>query len=370
MIDDGTGARVTAASDPAPELAERQALAAPSVERSAYVASPWYDWTFFLAPPTVALAIGIAISGSRLASEQHSLFGNDVTVTGLFIGVFIHAHLVAVFFRSHGNTPIRRRHPVRFFVVPVALFAAMMVSPWAFVTASVLATFWDVYHSALQTFGFARMYDRKAGNDATVGRRLDWGLNVLLYAGPILAGATMLDHFEDFGEFWTVGSLFLTSVPAFMVDHHGYFTVAVLGGGAVFLVYYVVAYWRLHRRGYRISRLKVFLLTTTGLCSIYSWGFNSWGEAFFIMNFFHALQYFGIVWWSERDRIVERLRLTGRSWAKPAGLAALVGSTFVYGAFAELVSVEVHWWWSVTIVVSLMHFWYDGFIWSVRRADV
>lgn len=24
--------------------------------------------------------------------------------------------------------------------------------------------------------------------------------------------------------------------------------------------------------------------------------------------------------------------------------------------------------WCLTIVVSLMHFWYDGFIWSVRRA--
>jgi hypothetical protein len=48
---------------------------------------------------------------------------------------------------------------------------------------SVLATFWDVYHSALQTFGFARIYDRKAGNDPMVGRRLDWHLNQLLYAG-------------------------------------------------------------------------------------------------------------------------------------------------------------------------------------------
>jgi hypothetical protein len=26
--------------------------------------------------------------------------------------------------------------------------------------------------------------------------------------------------------------------------------------------------------------------------------------------------------------------------------------------------------WNVTIVVSLMHFWYDGFIWSVRKSQV
>jgi hypothetical protein len=69
------------------------------------------------------------------------------------------------------------------------------------VGVSVLVTFWDVYHSALQTFGFARIYDARAGNDPAVSRRLDWWLNQLFYVGPILAGATMMDHFEDFEEF-------------------------------------------------------------------------------------------------------------------------------------------------------------------------
>jgi hypothetical protein len=26
--------------------------------------------------------------------------------------------------------------------------------------------------------------------------------------------------------------------------------------------------------------------------------------------------------------------------------------------------------WAITIVVSLMHFWYDGFVWSVRRREI
>ena len=26
--------------------------------------------------------------------------------------------------------------------------------------------------------------------------------------------------------------------------------------------------------------------------------------------------------------------------------------------------------WAIPIVVSLMHFWYDAFVWSVRRAEV
>ena len=41
--------------------------------------------------------------------------------------------------------------------------------------------------------------------DPLRGRRLDWALNQLLYAGPIVAGATMLDHFDDFNEFVFAG---------------------------------------------------------------------------------------------------------------------------------------------------------------------
>lgn len=46
-----------------------------------------------------------------------------------------------------------------------------------------------------------------------MGRRLDWWLHHLLYAGPILAGVTLMDHVEDFSEFEAVGASILTSIP-------------------------------------------------------------------------------------------------------------------------------------------------------------
>ena len=39
---------------------------------------------------------------------------------------------------------------------------------------TVLAAFWDVYHSGAQTFGFARLYDQRAGNPPAEGRVLDF----------------------------------------------------------------------------------------------------------------------------------------------------------------------------------------------------
>ena len=335
---------------------------------SSYIVGPWYDWSLFLLPPVLALALGIALSGSVFSTHFFVLWGQETNLSGLAIQVLIHAHLVAVLFRSHGNADIFARYPARFVVMPLVLYAAIVSSTWVLVSVSVLATFWDVYHSGLQTFGFARIYDRKRGNDPHAGRRLDWWLNHLLYMGPILAGATMLDHFQDFEEFEAVGATFFTAIPAYMVSYQRYLAWAITIGGTAFLACYVLVYWRLHRRGHRVSFLKVYLLASTGLCSIYTWGFNSWGEAFLIMNLFHGVQYLALVWASEGRGMADRLRI-GRA-GRWVGLALFLGLTLAYGVWVQAMDVGIRSLWAITLVVSIMHFWYDGFIWSVRKAQV
>ena len=246
----------------------------------------------------------------------------------------------------------------------------MVSSLWVLISVSVLATFWDVYHSALQTFGFARIYDRKAGNDAALGRRLDWHLNHLLYAGPILAGATVMDHIEDFGEYDEVGATFFTSIPGFMVSNQGFFTWAVLISGGGFLIYYVWTQLRLQRLGHAISLQKVYLLVSTGAVSIYTWGFNTFGEAFFIMNFFHALQYFGIVWAFEKKNMMKLFHVEGIRFGKPLAAVLFVAASGAYGFWVEALDTSIEALWAVTLIVSIMHFLYDGFVWSVRKKQV
>lgn len=340
-----------------------------SPRRSTYIVGPVYDWAFFLAPPVAALALGIAVSGTRIADEPFIWSGQWVTVTALLLGILIQAHLVLVLFRSHCNRGVLRQHPYRFSLVPGLVLMGMLVSPMVAVCCSVLATFWDVYHSGAQTFGFGRMYDAKRRNDPHEGRRLDFAVNQLLYAGPIVAGATMMDHVEDFMEFEAVQVAFFTRIPAFMAGHQGLFARAVLGLGAVLLAYYVFANVRMARRGRVVSWQKVWLLTSTGAVSIYTWGWNSWGEAFLVMNVFHAVQYFGIVWATEHGNLRRLLRLERVPGGRVLTWWAFVGLAVGYGIAVEAWATgDSFTWWSVTIVVSLMHFWYDGFVWSVRKA--
>ncbi len=348
-------------------------ISAPSTEaprRSPYIVNPAYDWIFFLLPPLLSILVGMLVSGTTFDTDRFWLHGRRVTWATLLLGIFVHAHLVAVFVRSHLDPDVFPRHNIRFVVVPILFIMAMMTSMWAVVMATVLVTFWDVWHSALQTFGLGRIYDRNQGNDPLVGRRLDFFLNLLLYIGPIVSGATMYAHFQKFELFADVDALFFTQIPTALKTHQGTIARAVTVGGAAFLVFYVGAYVRLARRGYKIGGQKVFLYVTTGICSIWAWGFNPFGQAFLIMNLFHALQYFGLVWWFEQKVLVQRLGVTGLRHAKPIAAIVFVLVTVAYGAFAEILADDHRFLWSIAQTVALMHFFYDGFIWSVRKKQV
>jgi hypothetical protein len=334
--------------------------------KSPFIVGFTYDWVFFLASPMLALALGIVVSGSVFDKTDYAFGGDQMSLVGFFTGMMIHAHLVAVFFRSHGNPAIRRMYPIRFLVVPVVLWLAIVVSPWIAVATTVVATFWDVWHSGAQTFGFARIYERNHGTPPQLGRRLDFVLQQVLYAGPILAGATMMDHVDSFSNFESLGDTLFTRVPTAADAHHREMAYAVIAIGTVVVVAYVLAYWRLARRGdWSPPWLKIWLVASTGFVSIYTWGFNSWGEAFLIMNLFHAVQYLALVWAMEGKRIAGWMRLP-----KPAALGVYLGSVVAYGVGVQFLDADFTTLWAITMVVSLMHFWYDAFVWSVRRAQV
>ena len=131
-----------------------------------------------------------------------------------------------------------------------------------------------------------------------LGRKLDMGLNLLLYVGPILAGATLMDHLDSLEDFGDIGWSFLAAVPSRTEPHRATLSWLILGQRRP--VHPGLPPWPMCNCGaVGISpRCKKSRSTRApGAVSLYAWGFNSFGEAFFVMNFFHALQYFAIVWW-------------------------------------------------------------------------
>ena len=138
----------------------------------------------------------------------------------------------------------------------------------------------------------------------------------------------------------------------------------------MFVIVYLARYWQLWRRGHKVSFEKVFLLASTGFCSVYTWGFNSWGEAFFIMNLFHAVQYLALVWAMERNQIIRRFRVDAWRLGWVVALGGFLGLVLVYGFAVQLLDPGIRTLWAITLMVSLMHFYYDAFVWSVRKSQV
>jgi hypothetical protein len=121
-----------------------------------------------------------------------------------------------------------------------------------------------------------------------------------------------------------------------------------------------------------VSPQKIAILVTTGATSIVAWGFLPPFKAFFVANFFHALQYFAIVWALEKKTISGMFGLEGKPGGRMAGLLLFLVIIFAVGVARKLFGTRTGLRWALCAgtVCSLMHFWYDGFVWSVRKKSV
>jgi len=337
----------------------------------AYIASPAFDWIFFLLSPVLILVLAEAVSGFAWPFDRTHALGDVDTRAAFCVGVFSTAHLIAGYFRSHANGEIFAQHRFRFLAVPPLLLGALVVSEWALVCAFVVAAVWDIWHTALQNFGLGRIYDARLGNPPEQGRQLDIWLHLLVYVGPLLAGPSLYRSVRDVERFSALGWDAPVQWLEAFVAIQPWMTAVILGGGALFLVHYVLSYARLVRGGYRVSRQKMVMLVSIAATSIFAWSVLPPLEAMVITTTYHAFQYFGIVWWTEKRSIrrtlgLSRIGVTGglafALWMAVLILAAMATET---GSRSTL-----HAAWAFGLVVALMHFWYDGFIWSVRRREV
>jgi len=284
-----------------------------------------------------------------------------------------HAHAVAVFFRSHANQTIFVQHRFAFVGVPILLVIGLMASDWVMVSALVLAPFWAVYHIGMQNFGLCRIYDARWGNPPEMGRHWDYWLHQVINIGPFLVGLSLLPHLQSFGLFRDVG----WQAPAEWLQAYrsidGIFSELFIVAGALFLAFYVYAYWRFTKQGYRLCPQKIALLVTTAAVSIAAWGFLTAWKAVFVMNFFHGLQYFALVWCVEKKNMRRVARLDDVALGTPLLLLAFGAITLLLALVFQVWGrnyTALRWLAALGLTVSLMHYWYDGFVWSVRKREV
>ena len=255
------------------------------------------------APIAVLTCLILWLKGTEVAFGAAS---EDVAVYVFFFATMItYGHLVAVFPRAYLNPDVFNANRNRLTVIPVVLIAALIISPTVFIIAGIVAFFWDVHHSAMQTFGIARIYEFKAGNGPHWLRRTDLLLNWLLYVGPIFVGASFLLHANQLGNFAETPLTFLATAPGYLEAGHDplrYIAFAIWGIG---IAWAAVNYGKAMKQGYTPPAHKIGLIVSTGAVTFLAWGYLPPLIAFATINIHHALQYYVIVWVQEGKRMTD-----------------------------------------------------------------
>ena len=339
----------------------------PSVKDSPQrVPSPWIvapaaDLLLVIATPLLIFIL-LTLAQSFLTPAQ---------ITSFAIIWAIGHHLPGMM-RAYGDQALFRRFRARFVAAPLLLVAVGVYSMAAQSNAIPLGVgIWGWWHYLMQTYGFLRIYDGKARSVAPLTCGLDQAMCLVWFAGAVVL--------TDNGLFGFLNLFYKAGGPVVSTDmiadvKLGVF-VSVVVVTAAFALHCLVQMWR----GKFPSLLKLALMATT---FGYYWyclaTVSNLLVSYALFEMFHDIQYLTIVWVFNEKR-AEKAAGAGtftrllfrRQWPL---VACYLGLIWVYGLLnygtREMAGGPLQkGLLGVFLASTLLHYYYDGFIWKLREAD-
>jgi tetratricopeptide (TPR) repeat protein len=343
-----------------PNLQTVPAVPAAPRPRNPWILDRWRDLVLYVCTPLLLLPI-FGLARSRWSPEDIYLFVAAFGAMG---------HHLPGMIRAYGDGALFERFKWRFIFAPIFLLVVCTsFCLWDLKGIVLIAFVWGVWHGMMQTYGFCRIYDAKAGMFTQVTRRLDFATCASWFAaGVLLSPERMSDTLETY---YSAGGPFIPSA-LLRVAQQGALVLAI-GMSAVFLANYVWTWVR----GHRASSIKFVLLVT----SIAFWWYCNNIVASILVGIalfevFHDVQYLSLVWIYNRNRVEKDssiggfmrfvFRRSGSLIGLYVGLIAAYGSIGYFKSQFEMETVKR----ILTGIVTasgLLHFYYDGFIWKVRE---
>ncbi|MBM65656.1 MAG: hypothetical protein CMH55_05405 [Myxococcales bacterium] len=307
--------------------------------------------------PALFGCLGLGLSTAAQLNEWIMTFGAQ-------------GHHLPGMVRAYGDRQLFKRFRFRFIAAPAFLAAACMACALYQLQSLIFMAFiWGIWHAALQSHGFARIYDAKWGCVDGRTARLDlalvlvgFGLVVLLSPGRLQFVLQMLSH-AGFG---------LPTASTLMWVHQ----LGIATGVVVFVMWLANAISS-HAQGRGPSPAKILLLFS----SIGTWAWANLAVSNILLalplfEVFHDIQYLTIVWLFNRRRAESGATLgplSRRLFAGGAlGLGLYVLLCLGYGALppiGEAGSTAYGLTTGLLAASQLLHFYYDGFIWKLNHGE-
>ena len=337
---------------------------------NAYIVDRRTDSIWFLALPYVAVA------GALLLQEH--LPGESVAAIALWVTV---PHHFATWLRVYASPAEFNRWRERFTLGPVlVVLMAYVAIRYAPLTLILIVTLWDHQHSLMQQYGFARIYDFKAKAGAALTGKFDLFLNWILFVNMLVVAPL-------FSVIWVrmVHEMHIpVSADTVRLVHNVSWSIA--GGYLVLYVGHVV--WSV-RRGYTVNPLKYLFLFS----SYFLWYYASFTTTYLLVFAFahrvmHGMQYIVMVYFYLRNKM-ERMggdsalhAYLGKAGNLKAFVLLCAAYALVYHALSEgytrdfgfgVIGYNTNYdlfSYSLIASFSLVHYYYDAFIWKVRKKEV
>src|SRR6185437_8410221 len=320
----------------------------------------WRDLILYVGTPLLILPV-FALAQARWSPQDIYLFVAAFGAMG---------HHLPGMIRAYGDRALFERFKWRFILAPLFLLAVCTAFFWWDLKGILLVVFfWGVWHGLMQTYGFCGIYDAKTGTFDALTRRLDFAMCVIWFATAVALSPYRLSDTLD--TYYMCGGPFIA--PSIIQHGQQLFLFAAVTVSILFLLHF----GRLWIIGKRPNPVKVALLVT----SIAFWWYCNNLVANILVGIalfevFHDVQYLSLVWIYNRNRVEKDSNIGGfmRFVFRRSGslIGLYVGLVFAYGsvsfinAYVGMDTVKR----ILTGVVTastLLHFYYDGFIWKVRE---
>lgn len=321
-----------------------------------------FDITFVIGVAALALA------GGGLAVVFPRFFP---VILFLDLWLLGYHHVVATFTRLAFDMASFQEHKflvawLPMIIVAATIAATLMIGPWILATAYL---YWQWFHYTRQSYGIARIYQRKADPAVKLNARLEMGV---IYILPLYG--ILFRSYQNPGSFLGL-PLKCLPVSFEVIQVFSWLSAAIL-------LLWFAEQFKLFRRGklqlaYTIYMISHIVIFTVGYLVI-----ETINEGWLVLNIWHNAQYVIFVWMYNNNRfkkgVDERHRfLSTLSQSKNIFwyyTVCLLISTALYAASAKLlklVTVSIlPWALVVYMTINFHHYVVDGIVWRIRRKPV
>ena len=327
----------------------------------AWMINPSADCLLILLTPLIAAPAVLILSSARLGVTASTI---SLTVAAFFA---LGHHLPGLI-RAYGDQELFQRFRWRFILAPPLVFLAYYpLYDYHFDLYRLIILVWATWHGLMQVYGFVRIYDAKVGSTSKSTANWDWMVCLCGFVTPRLLKPELISH--TLGHWYAAGGSMIS--PWVLNAARG----GALAICVVVLVGFSANYVVQSYRGPRPNPLKLVMLAS----AIGTWWFAMCfvdelilGIALF--DICHDVQYNAIVWMYNRRLVSSNSRLSAfMTYLFRRGAVLLyLGLITAYGALglvAPLVAdgTVSRFFYGVIFTSTILHYYYDGFIWKVRE---